>query len=97
VPIFVKLLSSPSHHARENAAWALGNIAADSPSCRDLVLSHGALIPLLSHFNDQSNLRNTMWTLLNFLGGNPQPPFEQVLVVKLMMHELKCPLSVYVY
>ncbi|KAK2411633.1 importin subunit alpha-2 [Trifolium repens] len=78
VPIFVKLLSSPSHHARENAAWALGNIAADSPSCRDLVLSHGALIPLLSHFNDQSNLRNTMWTLLNFLGGNPQPPFEQV-------------------
>ncbi|WJX95925.1 hypothetical protein P8452_77189 [Trifolium repens] len=81
VPIFVNLLSSPSHHVREQAAWALGNIASDSPSCRDLVLSHGAMIPLLSQLNDQSNistLRDAMWTLLNFLRGKPQPQFEQV-------------------
>ncbi|KAL8528876.1 hypothetical protein ACS0TY_006372 [Phlomoides rotata] len=44
VPIFAKLLGSPSDDVREQA---LGNVAVDSPKCRDLVLSHGALIPLL--------------------------------------------------
>ncbi|XP_045790638.1 importin subunit alpha-1-like isoform X1 [Trifolium pratense] len=81
VPIFVKLLSSPNHLVREQAVWALGNVAGDSPRCRDLVLSHGALIPLLSQLNEQaklSMLRDAMWTLLNFLSGKPQPQFEEV-------------------
>jgi hypothetical protein len=64
---------------------ALGNIAADSPSCRDLVLSHGALIPLLSHLNEQADnlsmLRNAAWTLSNFFRGMPRPSFEQVVVI----------------
>ncbi|GLT61931.1 hypothetical protein SLA2020_346010 [Shorea laevis] len=46
VPIFVKLLGSPTDDEREQAVWALGNVAGDSPKCRDLVLSHGALQPL---------------------------------------------------
>ena len=29
------------------AVWALGNIAGDSPECRDYVLSEGILVPLL--------------------------------------------------
>ncbi|CAL5184324.1 unnamed protein product [Lathyrus oleraceus] len=81
VPIFVKLLSSPSDDVREQAVWALGNVAGDSPRCRDLVLSNGALIPLLSQLNEQaklSMLRNATWTLSNFCRGKPQPPFEQV-------------------
>ncbi|XP_004487798.1 importin subunit alpha-2 [Cicer arietinum] len=81
VPIFVKLLSSPSDDVREQAVWALGNVAGDSPRCRDLVLSHGALIPLLSQLNEHaklSMLRNATWTLSNFCRGKPQPPFEQV-------------------
>ena len=32
---------------REQAVWALGNIAGDSPTCRDLVLREGAMQPLL--------------------------------------------------
>ncbi|KAG8479278.1 hypothetical protein CXB51_029887 [Gossypium anomalum] len=36
-PIFVKLLGSPSH----NVVCALGNVAGDSPKCRELVLGHG--------------------------------------------------------
>ncbi|KAK6161028.1 hypothetical protein DH2020_004409 [Rehmannia glutinosa] len=81
VPIFVKLLGSPSDDVREQAVWALGNVAGDSPKCRDLVLGYGALVPLLAQLNENaklSMLRNATWTLSNFCRGKPQPPFEQV-------------------
>ncbi|KAL5700296.1 hypothetical protein ACHQM5_025756 [Ranunculus cassubicifolius] len=80
VPIFVKLLGSPSDEVREQAVWALGNVAGDSPKCRDLVLSYGALLPLLAQLNEHaklSMLRNATWTLSNFCRGKPQPSFDQ--------------------
>ena len=48
VPIFVQLLASPSDDVREQAVWALGNVAGDSPRCRGLLLGCGALLPLLN-------------------------------------------------
>ncbi|MFS7909247.1 putative importin-alpha, importin-beta-binding domain, armadillo-like helical [Helianthus anomalus] len=79
VPIFVKLLASPSGDVREQCVWAMGNVAGDSPRCRDLVLGHGALTSLLSLLNEHaklSMLRNATWTLSNFCRGKPQPSFE---------------------
>uniref|UniRef100_A0A061QX28 Importin subunit alpha n=1 Tax=Tetraselmis sp. GSL018 TaxID=582737 RepID=A0A061QX28_9CHLO len=80
VPIFVQLLRSPNDDVREQAVWALGNIAGDSPACRDLVLNHGALQPLMEQLRDGSKismLRNATWTLSNFCRGKPQPNFDQ--------------------
>ena len=34
IPVFVRILSSPSEEVREQAVWALGNIAGDHPTTR---------------------------------------------------------------
>jgi len=48
VPVFVALIQHPDTAVREQSMWALGNIAGDSPRCRDLVLSYGLVPPLIT-------------------------------------------------
>lgn len=81
VPIFVELLSSPKEDVRDQAVWALGNIAGDCPDCRDMVLKSGALDPLLHQITESkkiSMLRNAAWALSNLCRGSPEPQFSLV-------------------
>uniref|UniRef100_M8BM30 Importin subunit alpha n=1 Tax=Aegilops tauschii TaxID=37682 RepID=M8BM30_AEGTA len=72
VPRLVELLESPDANIRHQATWALGNIAADMPSCRETVLDHGAVTPLLAQFKEDmkvSVLRTATWALSNLCFG----------------------------
>eukprot|EP00123_Amoebidium_parasiticum_P010745 comp20291_c0_seq1/m.25463 comp20291_c0_seq1/g.25463 ORF comp20291_c0_seq1/g.25463 comp20291_c0_seq1/m.25463 type:complete len:532 (-) comp20291_c0_seq1:875-2470(-) len=84
IPAFVQLLSSPSEDVCEQAVWALGNIAGDSPECRDQVLHYGGLAVLLNvlqHSKKASMTRNATWTLSNLCRGKkPAPDFNIVRV-----------------
>ncbi|KAJ8027067.1 Importin subunit alpha-7 [Holothuria leucospilota] len=82
VPIFINLLQSQYEDVQEQAVWALGNIAGDSPECRDYVLKEGILLPLLSLLTNavrMSVVRNAVWALSNLCRGkNPPPEFKEV-------------------
>merc|ERR1719226_423845 len=68
LPLFVELLQSPNEDVREQAVWALGNIAGDSPNFRDLVLTTGGLHPVMKILGESSKtsmMRNATWTLSN--------------------------------
>jgi len=82
---FVNLLSSPNAEVREQAVWALGNIAGDSSEYRDLVLRTGNSMQRLIHIltNNQvtpkmSMIRNATWCMSNFCRGKPKPNFDQI-------------------
>jgi len=81
IPVFVSLLTSPNDDVREQAVWALGNIAGDSPRCRNLVLECNAMEPLLQNLIESSKLsmlRNATWTLSNMCRAKPQPAWHLV-------------------
>jgi hypothetical protein len=97
IPVFVRLLSSPSDDLREQAAWALGNIAGDSVARRDEVISAGAIpafIEVGSTFTEHTHIgviRQTVWCLSSICRCKPAPPLAAVrpllpLLARLLHH-----------
>lgn len=94
---FIRLLDSPHTEVKEQAVWALGNVAGDCAECRDYLLNNNIMEPLLRLLREsESNVtltRNAVWTLSNLCRGK-QPPanFNQVkdslpVLVKLLTHD----------
>lgn len=91
LPSLIRLLNSPSVEIREQAVWAIGNIAGDSPELRDEVLNHN-IVPILTSRLDielslparkqhPSLMRNAVWAIANICRGKPPPAFAKVRLV----------------
>jgi len=76
IPKLVNLVGSVHQPIREQAISALGNISAEGPSFRNLVLDHEAMESLLLAMYthpSHSTLLISSWALSNFCGGSPPP------------------------
>lgn len=91
IQAFIQLLLSPNAEVKEQAVWALGNIAGDSPQFRDYVTQCHGVAGLLSVFRNDakiSMIRNATWSVSNLCRGKPQPKFEQIHQVLPMLAKL---------
>jgi importin subunit alpha-1 len=85
VSSFVRLLGSADQNVCEQAVWALGSIAGDTPIHRDLLLERGVLTEL-THISGRlgdsgmpMTLRRSMtWAISNLCRGEPAPPLSAV-------------------
>lgn len=93
---FIQLLDSPHPEVREQAVWALGNVAGDCAECRDYLLNSGIIPPLVNLLRTSENnvplTRNAVWTLSNLCRGKaPYADFNLVkeslpVLAKLLTH-----------
>lgn len=68
VPVLVELVASGEPWVKEQAAWALGNMAADSSHLRNQIVEAGALQPLANLTKPEakvSSLHKVVWALSN--------------------------------
>eukprot|EP00756_Hemistasia_phaeocysticola_P021985 Hpha_TRINITY_DN15805_c0_g3::TRINITY_DN15805_c0_g3_i1::g.190162::m.190162 len=80
-PRFVELTGSMDPDVKEQAVWAIGNIAGDSAVYRDLMIGLGALprlIGIISMNPGVTLLRCATWAMSNCLRSKPIPELTSV-------------------
>lgn len=79
---FVRIMQSGQPRLREQACWALGNIAGDCAELRDAVLHAGAMPVVLEVLRPEhaklSAVKTATWTMSNLCRGKPPPAFKDV-------------------
>lgn len=81
IPIFIKLLSSPTEIIVEQAVWALGNIAGDNTFTRDTIIrleGLNELIRVAETTHNHTIFKQSGWAIANLCRGTPRPKYESV-------------------
>jgi importin subunit alpha-6/7 len=79
IPVFAELLMLPQENIREQAVWALGNIAGDCVDFRNAVIECGTILPIcdcIDKWEKISMVRTGAWALSNLCRGKPAPLFN---------------------
>mmetsp|Transcript_6713 Transcript_6713/g.15479 ORF Transcript_6713/g.15479 Transcript_6713/m.15479 type:complete len:479 (+) Transcript_6713:24-1460(+) len=86
----VELLRFGTEDCKEQALWALGNLAGENARCRDHVLGLSVIEPMLqlAQSTRVSMLRNMTRTLLNLARGTPPPALELVVPAVPLVQQL---------
>lgn len=75
------VIAQNTKHVSEQAMWGLGNIAADSPQFRDLVIQKGFLQTIIKVLNETKSvamLKQGVWTLSVLCRGTPRPKYQLI-------------------
>ena len=85
VPVFIRLMNSDNPKIRDEAVWALGNIAGDSVYYRDMILAFSNEIDVVSliakniaYAPDEEIAQNAIWLASNLVRVRPYPSYEEV-------------------
>ncbi len=84
IALFLEVIRSDAQlNVKEQAIWALGNIAGDENFFRNQILKAGAIQPVLAVIMhgeaDSQFLRNSIWCLANMVRGKPMPGEDDLL------------------
>eukprot|EP00040_Diaphanoeca_grandis_P026442 m.148157 g.148157 ORF g.148157 m.148157 type:complete len:498 (+) comp30575_c4_seq2:297-1790(+) len=70
-PYLILFLATNNQYLQEQSAWALGNMAGDGVVCRDLLVAHGVVVPLVRLLQNDcaAVVQYTAYALTNILRG----------------------------
>lgn len=81
LPLLIQFLSENQLGVADQAIWAIGNLAGDSPSIRDKVIEEGgvdAVINFINNTTNRTNLIQAAWALSNLCRGQPLPEYHKI-------------------
>ncbi|KAG4088187.1 ARM repeat-containing protein [Neocallimastix lanati (nom. inval.)] len=79
IPYLTLLLSNEAPKIKNQAAWALGNIAGEKPENSKIIIDNGALGPIVQMLesNDKDLVQTAGFTLSNLCRGS-NPPLDKI-------------------